>query len=280
MMVILSAFLIALIGLLVAGYLLKRKANVPLSIDADVWSIGIYLGDTLFNVADTPWVRNPVLSAADVTDIVAQYVADPFMVREGEIWNMFFEVMNVRTGHGEIGHATSRDGFRWHYERIVLREPFHMSYPYVFKFQDQYYMIPESWNAQSIRLYQATKFPTEWTYLQTLISGQSYVDSAVSFFNGYWWLFTTVERNLRLYHANDLFSKWEEHPRSPILINHPNVKPLNAIRSAGRIICFNGDLIRFTQDLVPYYGIQVRAFRIKKLTLEDYDEEEWRSFPY
>ena len=40
---------------------------------------------------------------------------------------------------------------------IVLAEPFHLSYPYVFEWQGSHYMIPESGAAKSVRLYRASE---------------------------------------------------------------------------------------------------------------------------
>ncbi len=44
-------------------------------------------------------------------------------------WFTFFEVLSREYGRGEIGLAASVDGFEWQYRQIVLREPFHLSYP-------------------------------------------------------------------------------------------------------------------------------------------------------
>lgn len=102
------------------------------------WSIGIYGGASPYDLAPLKDVSYPVLSARDVTDIKAEFVADPFMIRHASKWYMFFEVLNALTNRGEIGLATSDDGLRWRYERIVLREPFHLSYPYVFRYRDDF----------------------------------------------------------------------------------------------------------------------------------------------
>ena len=44
------------------------------------WSIGIYAGRSPLQLAPLPKIINPVLTAWDVKDIPAQYVADPFML--------------------------------------------------------------------------------------------------------------------------------------------------------------------------------------------------------
>src|SRR5205085_3879170 len=114
-------------------------------------------------LAPVPGVINPVLTREDVSDVPAVFVADPFMVRHGRRWFMFFELMNWATWKGEIGLATSDDGLRWHYEEVVLAEPFHLSYPYTFHWEGSVYMVPESQQAGSIRLYRAEDFPGGWT---------------------------------------------------------------------------------------------------------------------
>ena len=89
----------------------------------DVWSIGIYAGQSPFDVQAPRGLRNPVLTRESVSDVPAAFVADPFMIEKNGSWYMFFEVMNWRTGKGEIGLAQSPDGFAWTYRQIVLAEP-------------------------------------------------------------------------------------------------------------------------------------------------------------
>src|SRR5262249_55013165 len=127
-----------------------------------IWSIGIYQGKSPLTLAPALEINNPVLTHDSVSDAPAMFVADPFMLQAQGMWYMFFEVMNVQTGKGEIGLATSVNALRWRYQQIVLREPFHLSYPYVFQLENDYYMIPESYQANSIRLYKAVEFPTQW----------------------------------------------------------------------------------------------------------------------
>src|SRR5947208_10379874 len=125
-----------------------RKAEKKVAI----WSIGIFGGPALSELKPVHGMEMPVLSAQQVSDVRAEFVADPFMIQANSVWHMFFEVMNAQTGKGDIGFATSRDGLKWDYQQIVLTEPFHLSYPYVFCDGDEYFMIPESYEANSMRL--------------------------------------------------------------------------------------------------------------------------------
>src|SRR5712692_8484557 len=127
-----------------------------------MWSIGIYTGTSPLDLGPANGVVNPILTSASVHDVPASFVADPFMVRRVGAWYMFFEVLNQATDRGEIGLATSSDGLSWTYRQIVLAEPLHLSYPYVFEWQGEYYMVPETLAAQSVRLYRHETSPTRW----------------------------------------------------------------------------------------------------------------------
>jgi hypothetical protein len=241
------------------------------------WSIAMYAGKSPLQLAAAPGVSNPVLSAADVTDVPARFVADPFMVKVDGLWHMFFEVLNNEPNRGEIGRATSCDGLTWHYERIVLQEPFHLSYPYVFQRSDDFYMIPETLGANAVRLYRAESFPDKWILVKDLIPGQ-HADPSIFEHDGKWWLYTcpTPHKHdtLNLYFAADPASTWTEHPSSPIISDDKTVA-----RPGGRVLDYDGRLLRFTQDCLPTYGRQVRAFEITELTASTYKEHEVKESP-
>lgn len=237
-----------------------------------IWAIGIYAGSSPYILDNAPGIANPVLTHNDVSDVPALFVADPFMMRMGRFWYMFMEVMNARTGKGEIGLALSEDTVRWSYQGIVLDEPFHLSYPYVFEYQGEQYMIPESYEARRVTLYRAKRFPSKWVWLETLLEGECLVDSSVIRVNGRWWMFVQSSPRprhdtLRLYSASRLTGPWEEHPASPIVEGAPH-----AARPAGRVILHEGRVMRFAQDCRTAYGLAVRAFEVITLTPDAYEE--------
>jgi len=239
------------------------------------WSIGIAEGATPVDLHTLPAGVNPVLTRHHVTDVAASFVADPFIVRLDRSWYMFFEI--GARGKGIIGLATSDDGRSWTYQKVVLEEPFHLSYPYVFSWDGEHYMIPEAGETRSVRVYRATEFPHSWHHHATVLRGQPYVDSSIVRHRDRWWMFTqTDSRNhsLRLFHATELEGHWIEHPRSPIVHNNPAIA-----RPAGRIVTHDHTMYRFAQDCSRRYGWQVRAFRILELSPHAYDEEELASSP-
>jgi hypothetical protein len=243
------------------------------SISEQLFSIGIFAGPSLFALGDRPEIRNPVLTARDVTDVPAAFVADPFMVHRDGLWHMFFEVLNRATHSGEIGHATSPDGYAWTYRNIVLRESFHLAYPCVFEWRDDVYLIPDSAAATGIRLYRAKRFPDDWEFVGSIASDGHFSDSTPFHYDGRWWLHTawsptrTAQRSLRLFVADDPTDTWREHPRSPLFCDNESV-----LRPGGRTRIVEGRLVRFAQNGKPNYGTSVNAVQIAELSTNHYVE--------
>jgi hypothetical protein len=236
------------------------------------WSIGIYAGPSLQTLTPHPAARNPVLTRHEVTDIPAAFVADPFLVRDGDGWVMFMEVMNAETQRGEIGLARSADGVEWRYEGVVLREPFHLSYPYVFESDGRHFMVPETIEAGAVRLYAADRFPSAWRYVRDLIPGV-FADPSVFECDGSWWLLCCGNPDahdmLNLFSSPTLEARWREHAIHPLI-----KQDKGRARPAGRVALSEGTPIRFAQDCRPQYGTAVRAFRVTELTLMTYAEIE------
>jgi len=237
-----------------------------------MWSIGIYRGESPTHLEPHPQARNPVVHPNDVKDLKCVSVADPFMQKNGETWNMFFEVVDGETYKGCIGLATSADALSWKYEQIVLNESTHLSYPYVFNDGDEFFMLPETVGGGGISLYKARNYPTEWAFEKILIPGV-WADPSIFKYERKWWLFACSNpkdsNNLHLFYSDDLRGEWVEHPLSP-LITEDNRRA----RPAGRVVVCESEVLRFCQDCEPKYGSKVRAFKITKLTPTEFEEKE------
>ena len=268
----LTLILVAVVVVLMVGGVFWQKRGIPfVRRRPEQWSIGIYRGSSPFQY-DSFWNRfNPILTADDVTDIPAKFVADPFLVKEGDTWFLFFEVYNLDTKQGDLSVASSRNLITWKYEGVILDEAFHLSYPYVFKAEGAYYLIPESYEDNSVRLYKAESFPTKWTYVDTLVEGRDYVDNSIVFYEDMWWLFSSVTTNdtLYLHYAESLTGPWQEHPASPVVSDD-----VHKARPSGRMMVVDGRLYRFTMDVSPAVGThEVWAYEITELSTTAYAEE-------
>lgn len=237
----------------------------------DMWSIGIFEGSYPFDLSSSKDVTNPILTAKDIVDIEASYVADPFMIIDNNKYYIFFEVFNWDTYQGDIAYAESNDCKSWNYKKVIIDETFHLSYPYTFKWKDDYYLIPESHEDLSIRLYRAVSFPDKWEYTGNLIAGYHFVDPSIIWYHNMWWLFVATTPDdgvLNLYYSNKLSGEWKAHPMNPIVKLDKHIA-----RPAGRLLIYNDNLYRMAQDSYIEYGQQVFAFEITELTEETYSEK-------
>jgi len=279
-LIVIPVSVILLVLTVVAGSVAMRIIYHLLPIEVDwknKWSIGIYEGSSPFHFHAPSDIKNPVISASDVTDVKAFAVADPFLVRNNGCWYMFFEVMNTCTDQGDIALATSEDGKKWKYEKVVLDEEYHLSYPYVFNHEGNYYMIPESGKANKLNLYRAVNFPFEWERVSTLLEG-SFGDHGIVQHQGCWYLFANPNpyqnNKLNLYYSDDLFGKFIELPMSPVVSDNASMA-----RPGGRMISWDGGIIRYTQNCKKEYGKALNAVKITELTKEKYAEEKIKSNP-
>lgn len=270
---VITRLLLTILGLLIiflGGYMVYKKRGIPFVTEREQWTIGIYRGKTPFSFRSTlDWI-NPIFKAEYVTDISAGFVADPFLIKEGKTWLLFFEVYNNDSKQGDLAVATSTNTWIWDYKQVILDEPFHLSYPYVFKYENDYYLIPESFEADSIRLYKADEFPTKWSFVTTLVEGRDYVDNSIARFNDKWWLFSSTTSNdtLYLFYADELAGPWFEHPKSPIVAGNKHIA-----RPSGRVLVYENHIYRYTMDVNPPYGThQIMAFDITELTPTNYAE--------
>ncbi|MBT4256319.1 MAG: hypothetical protein HOD87_09695, partial [Gammaproteobacteria bacterium] len=230
------------------------------------------------NIRLFPGVENPIVSAADISDVQGEFAADPFLFKEKGQWYLFYEVMNAETQLGEIGFSTSPNGRDWTYKGIILVEDYHLSYPYVFRYEGKYYMMPESYQANAVKLYQSKRFPYEWTEVSTLLTGDRFVDASVFVHDDKFWMFVSTFRAYcaYLFYSDDLFSGWQEHPRSPFV-----TEDRGQSRPAGRVLKLkNGSIIRTCQKCDVRYGQQVRAFEVTKLSAVEYEEYELSQSPF
>lgn len=235
-----------------------------------VWSIGIRTGPSPWSLEPSPG-DSPVLTASDVTDVPATSVADPFLLHRDDRWHLFFEVDDWLARKGAIGMATSDDGRRWQYEQIVLAEPFHLSYPCVFEHGGDVWMIPETAQAEAVRLYRGRRFPDDWEHVADLLTGEPFADATPFRHDGRWWMFAETSRDLhdtlRLFMAEDLAGPWREHPQSPVVCGDPS-----QARPAGPVIVADGRIVRVAQNCNPAYGTDVRGLEILALSPHDYAE--------
>jgi len=249
---------------------MNNQPDTPRAQWRNQWAISIYTGESPLQLKPVAeYGSGPALTGRQVTDIRCHSVADPFLLQREGRWHLFFEAMNTDSGKGEIAHAISQSGVQWEYGKIVLREPFHLSYPFVFTHGSETYMVPETRQADSVRLYVAEQFPLRWRFLATLLRGR-FADATLLRHEERWWLF--AQRGLdemRLYSSPDLLTGWAEHPGSPLWPGNRR-----RTRPGGRMVRYDNRLLRLTQDGLPSYGSSLRVYEVDRLNTTEYQEHE------
>ncbi|KAG9456793.1 hypothetical protein H6P81_001301 [Aristolochia fimbriata] len=256
------------------------------------WAIGVFYGDSPFTLKPieskifwkddgAAWpVANPVVTCASASDagFPSNFVADPFLFVEDDVLYLFFETKNSVTMQGDIGVARSNDkGVTWQHLGIALDEEWHLSYPFVFRYLDQIYMMPESSQKGDLRLYRALNFPLQWT-LDRVILKKPLVDSFILNHGGNYWLFgsdfsgiaTKKNGELEIWYSTSPLGPWKPHKQNPIY----NVDRSLGARNGGRPFIYNGNLYRVGQDCGDTYGRKVRVFKVEVLTIDEYKEVE------
>ena len=208
--------------------------------------------------------------------------ADPFVWVYKNNYYIFVEELLYETNRGRIACLALDKQLKLKANYVVLERPYHLSYPFLFKYDNQLYMLPETKGNSTIELYRCSDFPSKWKHVETLLSDINAVDSTILHANGKWWLFTckadakkSGSEALYLYFADQPISnEWISHPQNPI------VRDMKFARPAGQIFVKDGNLIRPCQDCSVRYGYAMNFCRITSLTESDYGEiHEWTIKP-
>lgn len=142
----------------------------------------------------------------------------------------------------------------------VLEEPFHLSYPQVFEWNGDVYMIPESRAAGEVRLYRAVEFPFDWEFAGTLIA-EPCVDTTLLVREGLLYLYTYTDGRLRIYReARGAGRKLPGGADPEKSFSIPDFElicesePDKTLRPGGRIIEDGERILRPSQDCRDIYG--------------------------
>ena len=198
--------------------------------------------------------------------------ADPFLFIHQDRLFLFYEKQYKLSGKGYLCMVSTTDLVNWSPESIVLKEKFHLSFPFVFEDDGHVYMVPESSNDYSIRLYEATDSSLmKWNYVKNLVLEEdNWVDSSIILHDNCYYLFTTTTQNgiqsQRLFFSEKLTNTFVEHPCSPIYIGN------DCGRNGGSILAIKDDLYRPAQDCVGGYGTQINILKIDMLSQTEYRE--------
>ena len=246
------------------GKFLKR--NLENSYSFEQWGL---LFDIKKEISKSMWRYKKILPPKD------RFWADPHIVTMDENYFIFIEEYIYNQSKGHIAIIKMDKEGNYDYLGKVLEKDYHLSYPFVFEFENNFYMVPETESNNNIELYKCTDFPRKWEYHGEIMNNVSAVDTTIFNHDNKWWMFTGIKENmgssnsdeLFLFHSdNPLTDKWEPHSKNPIISDVRQARP------AGKIFSFKDKLYRPSQNGSKFYGYGVSINQINNISKNEYEE--------
>jgi hypothetical protein len=189
------------------------------------------------------WKNAALWNSTRISAPRGHFWADPFLCTHNGKTYCFVEdyVYKTRRGHISVLEITDQGA------KLLgdcIREDFHLSFPFLFRYEGQLYMCPESSESRQIRIYRCKSFPLEWELCTVAMDGISAADSMFFEHGGKWWMLTNVDRSglddhcseLCLFYASSPFdSDWTAHPQNPLRIDSDGGRNAGLILEDNRI---------------------------------------------
>ena len=238
----------------------------------DMWRIGLVRAPMADLLKPGTLAGRPVVWVPDPGPLC--FLADPMGVWRGDRLYVFAEIYDYRDRVGAIEVLTFDADLTLLSRESALREPWHLSYPFIIEEDGETYMLPEAHKSGRLTLYRAEDFPTKWTPVQTIELDQVAIDATPVFHEGRWWLFytpaTTKAEKVSALHvawADKITGPWTPHAGNPVRFDPSSSRP------GGKPLVIDGAIVLPMQDCRRTYGGAIRALRITALTPDRFEAE-------
>ena len=212
----------------------------------------------------------------EVKNPKGRYLADPFVFYHNENNYIFVEDLFCKDNKGRIS-AIKIDKGKYEFLDVVLEEDFHLSFPFIFRDNDEIYMIPESCKNFDIRLYKCLEFPKKWKLEQVLMSNVSAADTILIKQQDTWFMLTNIcsaeigdhNSELHVFYSEDLKSNlWK-----PIASGNPVIFDSLKARNGG-LFFHNETIYRVNQvHGKTNYGKSFNINEVVKISKNEYVEK-------
>lgn len=237
----------------------------------DIWRAGIIRAPLSDLLAASSLEQHEVTWLPDIGSL--RFLADPFGVwRDGKL-HVFTETYDYRDRVGAIDVLIFDADLGLLDHRLALKEPWHLSYPFIIEADGETYMLPEAHKSGKLTLYRAEAFPHRWIPLQALEGLDAVaIDATPVFRDGLWWLFYTPATTkadkvsaLHVAFAEKITGPWTAHASNPVRYDAGSARP------GGTPVIDGETIILPVQDCRKTYGGAIRALRIAVLTPDRFE---------
>lgn len=197
-----------------------------------------------------------------IPNLFNYWFADPFVVEVNDKVFVFCEGYNKLKDIGSI-FCIDLNGKKTVY-REIIKQKYHLSYPNIFKYNGEYYLIPESSENKTVELYKCSNFPYKWDKVSDLLIDIHCVDTDIQIRESSIDLVTQ-----ELIEGRKYFSIYNYNFNTKLLTLISKEEDANdEHRNGGNIYVENGQSIRPTQYMGEYYGEKI-ILRVHKGKIED-----------
>jgi len=198
--------------------------------------------------------------------------ADPFIIKLKDKTYILYEDLYLPKNKANVSAAIIDNGSLRLIRKNIIEKAHHISFPFIFEYKNEIYLLLEEWRTNQLSLYKAKKFPNIWEKLSILLTDVAAIDPVIFQQDNFWWLFFTrrdSDPNYRLYiyYSENLFGPWKPHKRNPVKTD------VRSSRPAGNLFYYNGNLIRPAQDCSETYGGRIALNKVIALNPYEFKEE-------
>lgn len=209
------------------------------------WQVAYRLlpSGSVFTDKNTPFIAIP--------NTKRYTAADPFLFNYNGVKYLFAELFDKKENIGKIGCCVFENGgfSDWH---LIIEEPYHLSYPNIFSFENNIFIVPEANESKTVYAYKAIEFPYKWQKCEPIVTGRKLVDTTFLNYNNRSLMFTyeiVPYDNKKLFvYAIDKKGRLSDYYDNYVSDDDSSSRP------GGNFFEFNGKLIRVSQDCEKDYG--------------------------
>ncbi len=199
------------------------------------------------------------------------YPADPFAINTDNGLRIFYEDYSYALGKAGLKTMLLNERHEFVNPQTISTEKSHFSFPYVLKFENKVYIIPEQIEKGRVDVYEWVENTERLEFVKTIFP-YPLADPVVFNENGLWWLFGSrpgkdVNNSLNIYFSESFLGEYIAHPQNPVVFDP------RCARMAGAVFRLNGKLYRPAQESHIYYGKRSVIYEITEITRTSYREK-------
>ncbi|MDL2281720.1 hypothetical protein LJC44_01200 [Parabacteroides sp. OttesenSCG-928-G06] len=234
------------------------------------WNIGFSEIADPFSITDIKWLKHTYRD---------RFFADPFILDvSDEIIKVLVEEYFFKDAKAVITLlCVDRKDYSIINRKVVLDLPTHLSFPFIFRENEEVYIIPENSQSGSLSIYKYNTEKDSVEYINKLLE-QPAVDPVIIKREGTYFLLCTFPFNndedtrLFIYHADRLTGPYEA-----VVVN-PVKSDIRSARPGGDFFQKEGSLYRISQNCALRYGHQFNINEVFQLSKEGFQEKIVKSY--